>query len=82
MSFDVEWTKVALRDLEKLEIFLQKRIVIKVDEFAETGSFHGVKRMVGYDGLYRLRVGDFRVIFEFKDGIIYITKVGHRKNIY
>lgn len=82
MSFSVEWTNCALKSLDEFEIFLQKRIVKKIDEFAESGIFHGTKRMQGYDKLYRLRVGDYRVIFELNKNIITILKIGHRKNIY
>ena len=82
MSFGVEWTERAARDLDKLEILLQKRIFKKVDEFAEAGSFHGTKRMVGYDRMHRLRVGDYRVIFEMLDGVVVVLKVGHRGKIY
>ena len=40
--------------------------------------------MVGHDDRYRLRVGDYRVIYEIKDGhlIILIVGVGHRREIY
>lgn len=82
MRFGIEWTEKAAQDLGKLEILLQKRIFKKVDEFAEIGNFHGVKRMTGYDRMYRLRVGDYRVIFEMMDGVIVVLKVGHRGKIY
>ena len=61
---------------------MQRRIFKKVNEFAELGSFHGVKRMAGYNNTYRLRVGFYRVIFEMVDGVIFVLKVGHRKNVY
>lgn len=82
MSFTVEWTEYALKNLDEFEISFQKRIVKKVDEFADTGNFHGTRRMQGYDKTYRLRVGDYRVIFEMVDLGIVVLKVGHRKNIY
>ncbi len=82
MSFGVEWTEKAARDLDRLEILLQRRIFKKVNEFAEKGSFHGVKRMSGYDRMHRLRVGDYRVIFEMMDGVVVVLKVGHRGRIY
>jgi len=82
MSFELSWREGALKDLERLEIFLRKRIVKKILEFVEIGNFHEVKRMTGYDNMYRLRVGDYRVIFEMIDGKVVVTKVGHRKNIY
>jgi mRNA interferase RelE/StbE len=43
-----------------------------------------VKKLVGYEDRYRLRVGDYRVIYEVIDGqlIILIVGVGHRREIY
>lgn len=82
MSFSVEWTNHALKDLNEFEITFQKRIVRKVDEFANSGVFHGVKRMQGHEKIYRLRAGDYRVIFELNNNLIIILKIGHRKNIY
>ena len=82
MSLEVFWKENALRNLNRLEILVRKRIVNKVLEVAETGNFHGAKRMQGYNNVYRLRVGDYRVIFELDSEGIHILKVGHRKNIY
>jgi len=82
MSFGVEWSEDAARDLDRLELLLQRRIFKKVNEFADLGSFHGVKRMSGYDSLYRLRVGDYRVIFEMVGNSVVVLKVGHRGKIY
>lgn len=82
MSFEISWDKQALQDLEKLDIFIRKRIVKKILEFAETETFHGTKRMQGYEKTYRLRAGDYRVIFEVVNSGIAILKIGHRKNIY
>jgi mRNA interferase RelE/StbE len=44
----------------------------------------GIKKMAGYDDRYRLRVGDYRVIYEIRDGqlVILIVGVGHRREIY
>ncbi len=82
MSFAVEWTNYALKNLDEFELFLQKRIVRKVEEFANSGVFHGIKRVQGYEKMYRLRAGDYRVIFELNNNLIVILKIGHRKNIY
>lgn len=43
-----------------------------------------VKKLVGHEDRYRLRVGDYRVIYEVIDGqlIILIVGVGHRREIY
>ncbi len=82
MSFEISWDERALQDLEKLEVLLRKRIVKKIEQFADSCSFNDIKRLQGYDKLYRLRVGDYRVIFELLNQEIIILKIGHRKNIY
>ncbi|HLH57874.1 MAG TPA: type II toxin-antitoxin system RelE/ParE family toxin [Streptosporangiaceae bacterium] len=43
-----------------------------------------VKKLAGYDDRYRLRVGDYRIIYEVMDGqlVILIVGVGHRREIY
>jgi mRNA interferase RelE/StbE len=43
-----------------------------------------VRRLSGYDDRYRLRVGDYRVIYEVMDGqlVILVVAVGHRREIY
>jgi mRNA interferase RelE/StbE len=54
-----------------------------IDEYAaETGAHaNSVTRLVGLSG-NRLRVGDFRVIFEEGDTEIFVTKIGSRGNVY
>jgi mRNA interferase RelE/StbE len=43
-----------------------------------------VRKLAGYDDRYRLRVGDYRVIYEVTDGqlVILVVGVGHRREIY
>ena len=82
MNFRLSWREGALHDLEKLELLLRKRIIKKVISFANSGVFHGVKRVQGYEKMYRLRAGDYRVIFELNKNLLIISKIGHRKNIY
>ena len=82
MNFEISWDEKALQDLEKINLLLRKRIIKKIENFANSGSFHQVKRVLGYENLYRLRVGDYRVIFELGRGEISVLKIGLRKNIY
>ncbi len=82
MSFGLSWREGALKDLDNLEIFLKKRIVKKIMEFVESESFHGIKKMYGSDCMYRLRIGNYRAIFEMIDSVVVVTKIGHRGKIY
>ncbi len=79
--YNIEWKENALRELEKLESSLARRIIKKVDELSENPFSKDIKRLKGCDD-FRLRVGDYRIIFAIKQNIIQILKVGHRKNIY
>lgn len=82
MKYEVKWTETSLRQLEKLEKSTAKRIVDKV-EFVSEDSFTHVQKLKGF-GLYRLRVGDYRVIMsiERKKMIVFVLEVGHRSVIY
>jgi len=79
--FKVEWTATALRTLEKLEDFIAKIIIKKIEELKEDPFSKDVKRLKG-EPSFRLRIGDYRVIFDIMRDSIVILKVGHRKNIY
>ena len=82
MSFIISWDEGALKDLEEFDFLLRKRIIKKIEEFANSCSFHQVKKVLGYERLYRLRGGDYRIIFELENQEIVVLKIGHRKNIY
>jgi len=79
--YKIEWKEHSLQDLEKLEGSIIRRILKKVDELSENPFSKDIKRLKGRND-FRLRVGDYRVIFEIEKDTIIILKVGHRKNIY
>ncbi len=79
--YTIEWKENALRELEKLESSLARRIIKKVDELSENPFSKDIKRLKGCND-FRLRIGDYRIIFSIEQNIIQILKVGHRKNIY
>ncbi|MCK4647780.1 type II toxin-antitoxin system RelE/ParE family toxin [Candidatus Pacearchaeota archaeon] len=83
MMFKVEWKEGAIRQLEKLEIFLSRRIYKKVSELSLNPFSKGIKKLKGSD-LFRARVGDYRIILEIdlSNKLITILRIGHRKNIY
>ncbi|BBD58903.1 plasmid stabilization system [Nostoc sp. HK-01] len=45
---------------------------------------HGVKKLKGKENAYRIRVGDYRIIYDIFDDVLLISviEVGHRSNIY
>lgn len=78
----------ALKDLSSLDRQISKRIVRKIEKYGETiNPLSYAKALVGsLEGMYRYRVGDYRVLFEVdssgKITILIILNVKHRKDIY
>jgi mRNA interferase RelE/StbE len=83
MRFQIIWSNSAAKELKKLDRTVSKRIFKKVSQLSENPYNFDVIKMVG-DPFFRLRVGDYRVIFDIQNDLlrILVIKVGHRKNIY
>ena len=81
MKYQVYYEKEALRELDKLEPLISRRMIKKIKQLSENPSSCDIKKLKASD-YYRLRVGDYRVIFIFNKNIIKILKVGHRQQIY
>ena len=82
----IEYTETARKQLKKLDKAMQKRILDYMDEVAllENPRSKGKALVENMRGLWRYRVGNYRVICEIQDSriIISVLKIGHRKNIY
>ncbi|WP_445632222.1 type II toxin-antitoxin system RelE family toxin [Nostoc sp. DSM 114167] len=74
----------ALKQLKKIPSELQERIQIKIDDLATEPRPNGVKKLKGKENAYRIRIGDYRVIYDIFDDllVVNVVEVGHRKNIY
>ena len=81
MPFKIIWDEKAYDSLNKLEPSVSRRILKKVGELSENPFSKDIKRLKGRDD-FRLRVGDYRIIFSIEKDTIQILKVRHRKNIY
>jgi mRNA interferase RelE/StbE len=82
MPYQILWTRKARSKMEKLDSLTVRRIVEKLEEVREN-PFSFVIKLRGLD-LYRLRVGDYRVIMKIESGriIIFIIDIGHRSSVY
>ena len=75
----------ALKELSKLPKVTVKKAEKAIDSLANNPRPIGVKKLKGSDeDLYRIRVGDYRIIYSIEDEIkiVDILKIGHRKEIY
>lgn len=81
----VTYTAQALRSLSRMPHNIATRIQTKVEQFAADPASlaNNVKALKGEpSGTYRLRVGDYRVIFNDQGVVLVVIKVGHRRDIY
>lgn len=74
---DIQYSKQAIKFLKKQDKPTRKRIVTAIN-LLPAGD---VKLLQGRNG-YRLRVGDYRVIFDIHGNILYIEKIGNRGQVY
>ena len=81
MPFKIVWDEKAYDSLNKLELPISRRIFKKVEELSENPFSKDIKKLKGHND-FRLRVGDYRIIFSIEQNTIQILKVGHRKNVY
>ncbi|WP_372726681.1 type II toxin-antitoxin system RelE/ParE family toxin [Nostoc sp. TCL26-01] len=68
----------------KLSQELQDRIQTKIDDLAIEPRPNGVKKLKGEENSYRIRVGDYRVIYDIFDDVLLVSvvSVGHRSEVY
>ena len=84
MSYNIEFSRKAERQFKALTNQIQKRLKPKIDALAQNPRPRGVKKLEGEDELYRIRVGDYRVIYQVRDDvlIVLVVSLGDRKEIY
>ncbi len=85
MGYQVRLLDAAIKDLERLDRPIARRVVHKIAWLAEHIHEAPLLPLRGnLRGLYKLRVGEYRVIYEILDeeSIVIVHAIGHRKEIY
>jgi mRNA interferase RelE/StbE len=81
----IKFTRNALKSLQKIDAVYQHLIIGKLEALRENPHESGnVKALKGMNGYYRLRVANYRVIYELQDETLVILVIGinHRKDVY
>lgn len=79
----VVWQPSARQDLQEIPLYLRHRLHDIADRLARWPAVSGAKPLRHeLTGHYRLRTGDYRIIFRVVAAEIWIVRVGHRKDIY
>lgn len=84
MAFRIEWKKSTRKDLRKLQSAMMDKIIEAVEGLAENPFPHGVEKLSGSEHAYRIRLGDYRIVYEVvvESRLVEIQRVRHRKDVY
>jgi mRNA interferase RelE/StbE len=84
LKYRIEVKRSAAKALKKIPKPDQKRISEKIDNLAENLPTPDITKMKGNNPFHKIRVGNYRVIYEIQNDIllILIIKIGHRKDVY
>lgn len=82
--YSVEWDTKALKELRALEKREQRKILERVAKLGTTPRPPGCKKLHDKQALYRIRAGDYRVIYQIRDSqlLVLVVKVGNRRDVY
>jgi mRNA interferase RelE/StbE len=83
LSYRIEYLPAVVRTLRKLPANNRRRIISKIETLSGNPRPTGSVKMSGHS-TYRLRVGDYRIIYAIADErlVILIVEVGHRREVY
>jgi mRNA interferase RelE/StbE len=84
VTFDVRLAPAAERQLRKLDPAGRRRVQAALDLLAEDPRPPSARQLVGGAGEWRVRTGDFRIIYEIQDQqlLVLVVKIGHRRDVY
>ncbi len=84
MANAIQFTPAAARQLERLDAPIRRRIGTAIDGLVENERPQGAKKLQGSEDLWRVRIGDYRVIYQIHDRrlLVVIVTLGHRSDIY
>jgi mRNA interferase RelE/StbE len=85
VNYRIRFTDTALKSLKNLSVEIQIKVIKKIEELALNPiENRNVKKLVEFDVSFRLRIGDYRVLFERDDKlhIIDIIDIRHRNKSY
>ena len=84
MKYRIELKRSAAKALKNISKSDKKRIRDKIDSLSDNLPDPAITKMKGDNPFHRIRVGDYRIIYEIHSDIlvIMILKIGHRKEVY
>jgi mRNA interferase RelE/StbE len=82
--YSVQFRPAALRQLRKLPRDALRRIQAATETLRDEPRPEGAAKLAGTNDLWRIRVGDYRVVYLIDDDVVVVTvvRIGHRREVY
>ncbi|SFP18670.1 type II toxin-antitoxin system RelE family toxin [Hydrogenimonas thermophila] len=74
--------KSAAKDIQKIAEPHKTKIKLQIQELQNFPNISNIKKLKNHQPAFRLRVGDYRVLFDVEDGLIIVARIKHRKEAY
>jgi mRNA interferase RelE/StbE len=82
--YRIEFANSAAKEFRGLPAEIKRRMAPVIDGLVVEPRPHDVRKLAGHEKLYRVRVGQYRIIYELDDErmLIRVTRVRHRRDAY
>jgi mRNA interferase RelE/StbE len=74
--------KSAIKDLKKIDSKSKEKLHAKILNLKDFPDISNIKKLTNFEPAYRMRVGDYRILFDVTEDSIEIGRILHRKNSY
>jgi mRNA interferase RelE/StbE len=78
----IEIRKSAVKDLKKIDHEAKDRLYDKIESLTNFPDVSNIKKLTNFEPAYRVRVGDYRILFDVNVDVIEIGRILHRKDSY
>jgi len=84
VGYQIEIKRSAAKEIAALPKRDQRRVVSAIEALATDPRPEAARKLTNSENTYRIRVGDYRVVYQVVDEIltVLVVRVGHRKNVY
>ena len=84
MSYRVEVTWAAARQVRKLPRPARDRVLEAIEDLGDAPRPHGAKKLAGERTAWRIRIGDYRVLYDVFDSelTVSVVRAAHRREVY
>ena len=78
----IEIRKSAIKDLRKIDPEVRNRLHGTIHSLSNFPDISNIKKLTNFEPAYRMWVGNYRILFDVDEDVIYIGRVLHRKDSY